>query len=327
MREKDDEKKEVLSWGIIGCGDVVKRKSGPALLDSEGSRVKAVMRRSLSKAREYASKNDIPVATDKADVLLDDPEIDLIYVATPPSSHRKYTIAAAEAGMDVLVEKPMALNQDSARDMVEVCDESGVELFVAYYRRFYPHVKKMRDMIRDGLIGEPVQSYVYLSFAPPEDSGWREEIKISGGGWFVDVASHRVDLLTHLFGSVSQAKAVVSSFESGNALEDTVTGSIKFDTGIQTGIQADFYSGGSADEFYVHGTEGSIYTEDLSDFQVTLEKGGEVEEYEFSEFSAPHYGLIEHVEDVLLDEARNEAAGSEVLETEKVLDQLIRDSY
>ena len=327
MRKKNDKRNEVLSWGIIGCGDVVKRKSGPALLDSERSRVRAVMRRNLTKARDYASKKGIPVATDNADVLLDDPEVDLIYVATPPSSHRKFTMAAAESGKDVLVEKPMALNHDSARDMVEVSGESGVELFVAYYRRFYPHVKKMKEIIHDGLIGEPVQSYFYLSFVPPEDSGWREEIEISGGGWFVDVASHRIDLLTHIFGSASQVKGVVSSFELGNDLEDTVTGSIKFDSGFQAGIQTDFFSGGSADEFYVHGTEGSIYAKDLGDFQITLKQGEEVERFEFEEFSAPHSGLIEHVEDVLLEGARNEAAGFEVLETEEVLDQLIRDSY
>ena len=200
---KTDEKK--LTWGIIGCGDVVRRKSGPSLLQAKRSRIKAVMRRDLTKAESYAAEHGIPVATDNANKVIQDPEIDLIYVATPPSSHRDYTVASPKAGKDVVVEKPVGLNSKEAREMVEVRKGEGVELFVAYYRRFYPQVRKIKELIDSGEIGKPVQSYVYISFDPPEEAGWREKLEVSGGGWFVDVASHRVDLLTFLLGSVEEA--------------------------------------------------------------------------------------------------------------------------
>lgn len=134
------------------------------------------MRRDLAKAESYAAEHDIPVATNNASKVIQHPEIDLMYVATPPSNHKDYTIASAEAGKDVVVEKPIGLNSKEARKMVKVCREEGVELFVAYYRRFYPQVRKIKELIDLGAIGQPVQSYVYISFDTPEEAGWREKV-------------------------------------------------------------------------------------------------------------------------------------------------------
>lgn len=322
---KTDRKK--LTWGIIGCGDVVKRKSGPALLRARRSRVEAVMRRDLPEAESYAAEHKIPIATDDSSKVIQNPRIDAIYVATPPSSHKDYTIASAEAGKDVVVEKPVGLNSKEAREMVKVCREEGVELFVAYYRRFYPQMKKIKELIDSGAIGQPVQSYVYISFDPPEESGWREKLEVSGGGWFVDVASHRLDLLAFLLGSVDQARGVISSFDSGNRLEDAVTLSLKFDSGAQAGVQGDFFTERSADELYVHGTEGTVFTTDLSQNRVNLKNKGGEREFNFEELPATHYGLFEHVEKVLLDGENNTSSGTDALITEKVLDKTVRSYY
>lgn len=327
MNKKSNESKEgALAWGIIGCGDVVKRKSGPALLQAERSTIKAVMRRNLSRAQKYASEHKIPVATDDAQEVIEDPEIDVLYVATPPNSHKKYILAGAKAGKDVVVEKPMAMDANEARQMIEACDTEGVELFVAYYRRFYPQVQKVREIIKSDKIGEPVQGYVHISFAPPEDPGWREELEISGGGWFVDVASHRLDLLAFLLGSVERARGVVTSFESGNDLEDTVTLSLKFDSGAQASVQGDFYSNHQADELYLHGTGGTVYTDDLTEPKVFLDRKGQ-EKYELESLPATHSGLVEHVEDVLLGGVSNRSSGKDGLITEEVLDETVRSRY
>ncbi|MCF7875715.1 Gfo/Idh/MocA family oxidoreductase, partial [Candidatus Bipolaricaulota bacterium] len=308
-------------------GDVVRRKSGPSLLQAKRSRIKAVMRRDLTKAESYAAEHDISVATDNANKVIQDPEIDLIYVATPPSSHKDYTVASAKEGKDVVVEKPVGLNSKEAREMVEACKGEGVELFVAYYRRFYHQVRKIKELIDSGEIGKPVQSYVYISFDPPEEAGWREKLEVSGGGWFVDVASHRVDLLTFLLGSVEEATGVVTSFDTGNELEDTVTLSLKFDSGAQAGVQGDFFTDHSADELYVHGTEGTIFTTDLGEPRVNLRTQAEEKKFKLEELPATHYGLFEHVEKVLLDGESNRASGADALITEKVLDKTIRSYY
>lgn len=319
--------REKLTWGIIGCGDVVKRKSGPALLQAKRSKIKAVMRRDVAKAERYAAEYDIPVATDNASKIIQNPQIDVIYVATPPSSHKNYTIATAKAGKDVVVEKPVGLNAEEAREMVEVCKEEGVELFIAYYRRFYPQVKKVKELINSGEIGKPVQSHVEISFAPPEETGWREKLEISGGGWFVDIASHRLDILTFLLGPVEETRGVVTSFDSGNKLEDTVTLSLKFDSGAQAGVQCDFYTGRTADKLYVHGTRGTVFTNDLSKPRVNLRNQGGEKTFKFEELPATHSGLFDHVEKVLLDRKRNKSSGADALLTEKVLDESVRSFY
>lgn len=319
--------REKLTWGIIGCGDVVKHKSGPALLQAKRSKVEVVMRRDLPKAESYAAEHEIPTATGDAAKAIQNPRIDVIYVATPPSSHKDYTIAAAKAGKDVVVEKPVGLNAEEAREMIKVCQEKGVELFVAYYRRFYPQVRKIKELIDSGAIGKPVQSYVYISFGPPEESGWREKLEISGGGWFVDVASHRLDLLAFLLGSVDQARGVISSFDPGNRLEDAVTLSLKFDSGAQAGVLGDFFTDRFADELYVHGTEGTIFTTDLGQPRVNLKNQDGKREFNFEELPATHYGLFEHVEKVLLDGENNRSSGADALITERVLDNTVRSYY
>ena len=181
---------EPLRWGIIGCGDVVERKSGPSIAQTGGSRIVAVMRREIDKARPFAEANDVAVCTADPGEIVAHPDLDIVYVATPPSSHLEYVLAAAQAGKHVLVEKPMGMSAAQDREMIAACAEAGVELFVAYYRRFPPHVLKMKEVIDSGAIGRPVAAEI--DFAQPPsgwDPGWRIQPEISGGGLFVDVVS------------------------------------------------------------------------------------------------------------------------------------------
>ena len=140
----------MLGWGLIGCGSVVESKSGPSIKSSARSTMVAVMRRDRSKARLFAEKNDVKVWTNDWKEIVDNRDVDIVYVATPPSSHREYVLKAAETGKHVLVEKPMGMSAAQALEMIEACENSGVELFVAYYRRFHPHVQMMSDLIQQG---------------------------------------------------------------------------------------------------------------------------------------------------------------------------------
>ena len=132
-----------IRWGIVGCGDVTEVKSGPALQKARGSSLVAVMRRNGEKAADYARRHGVPHWYDDAQALIDDPEVDAVYVATPPSSHKLYTLLAAAAGKPVYVEKPMALDYGECQEMITACREAGVPLFVAYYRRALPRFVKV----------------------------------------------------------------------------------------------------------------------------------------------------------------------------------------
>ena len=139
-------------WGIIGCGDVTEVKSGPALQKAEGSQLVAVMRRNGALAQDYARRHGVPRWYDDAQQLIDDPEVDAVYIATPPHMHKEYTLAVARAGKPVYVEKPMALNAAECQEMIDACHSAGVPLFVAYYRRALPRFVKVKELVDSGVI-------------------------------------------------------------------------------------------------------------------------------------------------------------------------------
>ena len=141
-------------WGIIGAGDVCEIKSGPAFSLVNNSRLVAVMRRNADKAADYAKRHSVEKWYDNAEKLINDPEINAIYIATPPDSHMIYTLMSANAGKPVYVEKPMARTYDECVQMVEACEKAGVPLFVAYYRRRLPNFLKIRELLHEGVIGD-----------------------------------------------------------------------------------------------------------------------------------------------------------------------------
>ena len=188
-------------WGFIGCGAVTEVKSGPAFDKIEGSELVAVMRRDGEKAKDYALRHGVPKWYDDASKLIGDPDVNAIYVATPPASHAEYTIRAAEAGKPVYVEKPMARTYSECLQMIEACEKNGVPLFVAYYRRRLPAHLKVKELVGAGAIGQP--RFVTVEFSRPPSEGdlsrdtlpWRALPEIAGGGYFFDLASHQLDYL------------------------------------------------------------------------------------------------------------------------------------
>ncbi len=197
-----------VNWGIIGCGNVTELKSGPAFNKVEGSRLVAVMRRDGEKARDYALRHNIPSWYANADDLINDTQVNAVYIATPPSSHAEFAIRAMEKGKPVYVEKPMAAGYKDCLRMQEASKKTGQPLYVAYYRRFLPYFKKVKEIIQDGMLGKLL--YVKIDFQVPpraEDFNrgalpWRVIPEIAGGGYFYDLACHQLDLLDWFFGKI-----------------------------------------------------------------------------------------------------------------------------
>ena len=128
----------IIKWGFIGCGEVTKYKSGPAFQKIENSEVVAVMSRNGDKAKTYAKERGIPKWYDDAQELIDDEEVNAVYIATPPSSHATYAIMSMKAGKPVYIEKPMAVTYEECCRINRISKETGVPCFVAYYRRYLP---------------------------------------------------------------------------------------------------------------------------------------------------------------------------------------------
>ena len=227
-----------IRWGFIGCGEVTERKSGPAFSLIEGSSVVAVMSRSKEKAQSYAERYGIPRWYTDALSLVNDPEVNAVYIATPPSSHATYAIMAMKAGKPVYVEKPLAASYMDCQRVMRVSAETGVPCFVAYYRRNLPYFNKVRELLSQGAIGKVINVQVRFS-VPPRDLDynstnlpWRVQRDIAGGGYFYDLAPPQLDLLQEFFGPI----VYVSGFSANRGglyqTEDTVSASFAFQDGM-----------------------------------------------------------------------------------------------
>ena len=315
-----------LGWGIIGCGDVVARKSGPSIVQAGGSRIVAVMRRDAEKARPFAEAHGVGLCTDDAEAVLAHRDVDIVYVATPPSSHKEYVLAAARAGKHVLVEKPMGLSAAEDREMIAACKRAGAELFVAYYRRFHPHVLKMKELIDSGRLGAPV--FAQIDFAQPPipgyDWGWRLRPEISGGGLFVDVVTHRIDLMVYLLGEPESVCGLSARHDPSGRVEEAASLAVRFRSGALCSISGDFASPRKADRFLVTGTQGVICSERLDGHAFTLDASGVSEAFTFARDSAPHVGLIRHIERVLNGLEANFSSGAQGMLTDRIVDEGVR---
>lgn len=228
----------MIHWGFIGCGIVTEKKSGPAFGKVEGSEVVAVMRRDADKAKDYATRHGIGKWYTNAQDLINDPNVNAIYVATPPSTHAEYAIAAMRAGKPVYVEKPMAANYAECEKMVRVSQETGVPCFVAYYRRTLPYFLRVKQIIDDGLLGDISTVHIQFSIPPyatdysRDTLPWRVKKEFAGAGYFYDLASHQLDLLDFLFGSIADARGHTANIAGLYDVEDTVSASFQFESGI-----------------------------------------------------------------------------------------------
>lgn len=169
-----------INWGFIGCGEVTEKKSGPAFNEVEGSRVIAVMSRTEKRARSYAGRHHVPKWYTDAQEIINDPDINAVYVATPPSSHATYAIMAMHAGKPVYVEKPLASSYDECARINRVSELTGVPCYVAYYRRYLPYFQRVKKIITDGVIGKVTNVQIRFSVPPREfDDASRKNLRLA----------------------------------------------------------------------------------------------------------------------------------------------------
>ena len=230
---------KILRWGFIGCGEVTEKKSGPAFSEIEGSSVVAVMSRQERKARSYAERHGIPKWYTDAQELVDDPDVNAIYIATPPSSHATFAIMAMKAGKPVYIEKPLAASYEDCARINRISAETGVPCFVAYYRRYLPYFQKVKELVDNGTIGKVINVQIRFAVPPreldytrPQELPWRLQPDIAGGGYFYDLAPHQLDLLQHIFGVIIEARGIRANRGGLYEAEDSVSACFEFESGL-----------------------------------------------------------------------------------------------
>jgi predicted dehydrogenase len=291
-----------LLWGIIGCGDVTEVKSGPAFNKAAGSSLVAVMRRDAAKAADYAQRHGVPKWYSDANELINDPEVNAIYIATPPSSHKELTLLAIAAGKPVYVEKPMCLNVAEAKQMADAAKEKNIKLTVAHYRRAQPKFKKIKELLSQNIIGDIrfVQLNFYRKPLAPEEllvpkTAWRVEKSIAGGGLFHDIAPHQLDLLLYYFGEAEQVKGIAKNQAGIYSVADIVSGQILFKNGTLFNGTWCFASAIEKDEVEIVGSKGSISFSAFGSNEIFVDQNGKKEMYGFPVLQHVQQPMIEKV--------------------------------
>jgi|SRR5436189_3724929 len=318
-----------VNWGIIGCGDVCEVKSGPAFNKVANSKLVAVMRRNLDKAKDFAERHKVPKYYADAVELINDPEVNAIYIATPPSSHESYLEMTLKAGKPVYVEKPVTINSASVQRMMEMEKKYGSKVSVAHYRRGLPLFSKIKELVNNGVIGKvklillrTLQPSVSKIITSTEDN-WRIDPNISGGGLFHDLSPHQLDIMYWIFGAPQQAS--VHSANQGkqyNAPDLTM---------VQIAFANDIYFDGvwnfnvaeeaAIDSCEIIGDKGTIRFSffRVSTIELITSTGTEIIELEYPvNIQQPH---INNVVKFFRGEGANPCSLEEAIVTMKVMDK------
>ena len=316
-------------WGIIGVGNVTERKSGPGFQQAERSELVAVMGRNGDLAADYARRHDVPRWYDDADELINDPEVDAVYVATPPDSHREYVVRVAQAGKHVYVEKPMARTALECEDMISACDEAGVGLFVAYYRRAMPRFATVKELLDSGRIGQlrsvSIRNERAGQVGEADQGGWRVNPAISGGGYFVDIGSHILDLLDWLLGPVTHAAGIATNRGGRYPAEDLVTGVFSFRSGVEGVGVWNYDSFREKDRVEIIGTAGALRFSCFADDPLRLLTARGVENIEAPYPETVQLPLIQTMVNALTGHGESPSNGHSAIRTARVIDALLAD--
>jgi predicted dehydrogenase len=318
-----------IRWGIIGCGDVTEVKSGPAFQKVENSALVAVMRRNGSKAADYAKRHGVPKWYNDADKLINDPEVNAIYVATPPDSHAYYAIEAMKAGKPVYVEKPMAMNTGECEEMIDVSRQTGIPLFVAYYRRAQPYFLKIKELLDGEAIGEVKMVNIILHWpAKPEEldgaPGWRVDPSVSGGGHFHDLASHQLDYLEYALGPLKDVAGLSANQAGLYDASDAVVAALQFESGVLgTGSWCFTASKNQEKEVAeIIGSNGKISFSFFSSDLIQIETDTMKEEFEIAKPEHVHQPLVDLVVKGLQGEGECPSTGETGTRATRWLDKL-----
>ena len=326
-----------IRWGIIGCGDVTEVKSGPAFQNADGSALVAVMRRRGELAADYARRHDVPAWYDDAARLIADPQVDAVYIATPPGAHESLALAVCAAGKPAYVEKPMARTHAECRRMVDAFRAARVPLYVAYYRRALARFVRARDLVAGGELGR-VTGISYRYAGPHHEDietrvraggplPWRVQAEHAGGGLLLDLGCHTLDILDFIAGPLEQVHGAAANLATPHAVEDAVAMSFCTATGVPGTAQWSFASAERADEIVVTGTRAALRMSTFGSEPVELRRGDQVERHDLP--NPPHIQqpFIQTIVDELSGRGRCSSTGVSAARTSAVIDTVLAGYY
>ncbi len=266
-----------IKWGVIGCGGIADRRTLPGMMLAKNAELIAVMDANKAAADACREKYNAKYAFDKMEDVLAIDEIQAVYIASPVFCHKEQAMAAADAGKDILIEKPVGLTAAEAEEIAAYCKTKGVKLGVGFMMRFHAYHQAMHEIVASGKIGEIVSARAQLTCWYPEmENCWRQDMKLSGGGAMMDMGVHCVDLIRYITGlEVTEAAGICGNQVFKYSVEDAGGVIMKLSNGAIAYVDANFNIPDAAAkckiEFY--GTKGSIFAQGT----ISQVEGGEIE--------------------------------------------------
>jgi 1,5-anhydro-D-fructose reductase (1,5-anhydro-D-mannitol-forming) len=318
-----------IRWGMIGCGDVCEVKSGPGFYKAAHSTLLGVAARDPAKVRDYAARHGVPRMYRSAEDLLRDPEIDAVYIATPPASHKPLALAAARAGKPVLLEKPMALRFAECEEIIAEFNRLDRKLFVAFYRRAMPRFLKIKEWIDTGAIGDVrcVGVVQHLPPAPEELSPatlpWRLKSEIAGGGKFLDMGVHMLDFFDFVLGPIEEVHGIATNQGGLYDVEDTVTAAWRHAGGVLGTGSWSYVCGNKVERVWIVGARGRIDFEFFADTPLRLTTAQGAQELAIPNPPHVHQPFIQTVVNELLGRGRCPGSAASAARTSFVADAIL----
>ena len=269
----------MLKFGMIGCGSAAEIRGGLGIRLSGVAELAAVADNDRGRAEAYANSFGIDRWYGEGQDLIDDPEVEAVYIATPNKFHHPLTLAAAHAGKPVLCEKPFGTSVEENLEMIEACQKAGVLLSVSYYRRFYPSVQRAKRLIDEGAIGQVTLAGIHATHFLGEHHRpdlaprhWLIEKDMAGAGVFQRAGSHRIDVLVYLLGAVRTVHADIDRMGEGYDVDDASVALLRFESGAQGFIAMHHtITGSETDWIEICGTKGRILLDPLDQCRVAVE--------------------------------------------------------
>ena len=231
-----------IRWGVIGAGGIAERRTIPGMMLCDDAELTAVMEINMELAEKCRAKWGCKRAYDSEAALLQDPEIDAVYIASPVVLHAKQARMAADAGKHILIEKPLAMTSEEGQQVLDYCEARGVKIAAGLMMRFGAYVQAMKAAIAEGKIGRPVSGYCQFTCWYPDMPGvWRQDKKLGGGGAIMDMGVHCIDLMQYVLGSrVAEVASFQDTLSFHYEVEDAATLMLRMENGVQCVIQTNF---------------------------------------------------------------------------------------
>lgn len=305
-----------LRWGILGAGSVAQRRVIPTMQSLQGHRVSALMVRDMKRAQLLTTQFNVPGAYDQVEHLIDDDNVNAVYVSSPVHLHHGHVLAVAKAGKHVLCEKPMGMTVLECEQMIGACEKAGVHLQVCFVLRGWEIYHRIKNMIEEDRFGKIVEIRAHLAkWTPFDEGGWRLDPAQSGGGVLMDMGAHYLDLFRFLVGDFSQVSYMGSADVFGWAVEDTAFVTTRFKNGAHGVMGVSFAIPHNGNVLEMYGTKGSLFLG--SALRIVTESGETTASVTFPDYFS---GLLANFGDCINGKAEPITSGLDGLRNIEVIE-------